>query len=310
VGASIQGSRNGSASLAGGAADGPPFIHYDDRLPGGDLRFLHVERISTRVRKYNWELFPHRHRDLFQMIVLQAGRGHFNFDLSEDTFEAPSIVLVPPLVVHSFRYDPGAAGQILTVSDSYIHELARFAGEPQLPEMLMHPMVHALHEAGRDLAHIETALKTIGDNLSSARRGRGAILSANLLAILGLLSRYAREEPAPGSETKRRSQLYADFRELLERHYREQLPIASYAGMMAVTERTLHRTCREVAGESPLKIAHRRMVLEAQRLLLYSSLTVSEIAYYLGFKDPSNFSRFFVDNTGEPPQVFRRARLG
>lgn len=301
---------NAGASSKKGAAGGPPFIHYDERLPGSDFRFLHVEKISTRIRKYNWELFPHRHRDLFQMVLLQAGRGHFSYDLSEDALEAPALVLVPPLIVHSFRYEPQSAGQILTISDSYIDELARFSGEPQLPQMLMSPLVHGLRDEPAQLAHVVAALAAISDNLSSTRRGRGANLSANVLGILGLLSQYVREEPLPGSETQRRRQLYADFRDLIERHFREQLPIASYAAMMSVTERTLHRVCRDVAGESPLKIAHRRIGLEAQRLLLYSSLTVGEVAYHLGFRDPSNFSRFFVENIGEPPQVFRRARLG
>lgn len=301
---------NAGASSKKGAAGGPPFIHYDERLPGSDFRFLHVEKISTRIRKYNWELFPHRHRDLFQMVLLEAGRGHFSYDLSEDALEAPALVLVPPLIVHSFRYEPQSAGQILTISDSYIDELARFSGEPQLPQMLMNPLVHGLRDEPAQLAHVVAALAAISDNLSSTRRGRGANLSANVLSILGLLSQYLREEPLPGSETQRRRQLYADFRDLIERHFREQLPIASYAAMMSVTERTLHRVCRDVAGESPLKIAHRRIGLEAQRLLLYSSLTVGEVAYHLGFRDPSNFSRFFVENIGEPPQVFRRARLG
>lgn len=306
----LNGGNGGTAPLAGSGASGPPFIHYDERLPGSDFRFLHVEKISTRIRKYNWELFPHRHRDLYQIVLIEAGSGHVNFDLREEAFFAPSLVLVPPLVVHSFRYAPQSAGRILTISDSYINELARFSGEPQLPEMLMHPLTHSLDNERTALASISAAFQAISEYLSLSQRGRGAILSANMLSILGLLTLYMKEVPAPGAETQRRRHLYATFRDFLEQHFRDQPPIAVYAEMMSITERTLHRVCRDVAGQSPLKIAHRRVALEAQRLLLYSGMTVGEIAYSLGFKDPSNFSRFFVENVGEPPQVFRRARLG
>lgn len=289
---------------------GPPFIFYDDRLPGADLRFLHVEKISTRIRKYNWELFPHRHRDLFQIVLVEAGEGHVAFDLKEQPFAAPALVLVPPLVVHSFHYAPESKGLILTISDSFISELAVFSGEPALLEMLKSPSAHLLDEDQHAVGTISAPFHAIAEHLSSSQRGRSAILSANMLAILGILARYMKEIPVPGAEVQRRLQLYSRFRALLETHFREQLPISSYANMMAVTERTLHRACCDVAGESPLKIAHRRVVLESQRLLLYSGMTVGEIAYNLGFTDPSNFSRFFVGHVGEPPQVFRRARLG
>src|SRR5690554_1990829 len=103
--------------------EGPPFIHYEGRMPGGEFRFVHVEKISTRIRKYNWELFPHRHRDLFQAILVQTGRGHVSSDLGEEAFLAPALILVPSLVVHSFRYAAGSSGSILTISDAYLREL-------------------------------------------------------------------------------------------------------------------------------------------------------------------------------------------
>ena len=50
----------------------------------------------------------------------------------------------------------------------------------------------------------------------------------------------------------------------------------------------------------------RRVVLEAKRALLYSNMTVTEAAYYLGFSDPAYFSRFFAKATGKSPRAFRR----
>ncbi|MGB3383878.1 MAG: helix-turn-helix domain-containing protein [Marinomonas sp.] len=49
------------------------------------------------------------------------------------------------------------------------------------------------------------------------------------------------------------------------------------------------------------------MLLEAKRQLLYTSQSIEEIAYNLGFKDPAYFSRFFKKNTGYPPGRFRAA---
>ncbi len=294
----------------------PPFVHYDDvgRLPGGDFRFLHVEPISIRVRKYNWELFPHRHRDLFQLFLIDTGAGRVNFDLWEDGFQAPALVFVPALVIHSLRYETGTRGRILTLSDAYLDELVRFSGESEvLAGLQQQAYVQPLGVDKQAYARIAAALGTIAENLGAAepRRGRGAMCSAFLLEILSWLARLGHERVRPpGPEQLRRSQLYKRFRDCLEQHFREQLPISSYVEKLGVTERTLLRACREVAGESPLKIVHRRVLLEAQRLLLYSAMSVTQIAYHLNFKEPSHFNRFFVEQTEETPLAFRRNRMG
>lgn len=290
--------------------EAPPFIHYEGRIPGGEFRFVHVEKISTRIRKYNWELFPHRHRDLFQAALVESGEGRVSFDLEEEAFTAPALILIPSPVVHSFRYAPLSSGRLLTISDAYVRELVRFTDEPALESVLSRPSVLALEADSHKFADIASAMSAIAERLEAAPQARGAMLSANVLRILAHLTQYPREVPIQGADMLRRRQLYEQFRSLLEQHFRQQLSVARYAAMLAVTERTLHRACREVAGEPPLKIAHRRLALEGQRLLLYSAMSVGEISYHLGFKDPSNFSRFFMEHVGESPLMFRRARLG
>jgi len=54
-----------------------------------------------------------------------------------------------------------------------------------------------------------------------------------------------------------------------------------------------------------LKIINDRVILEAKRQLLHSSLKIKEIAFYLGFEDPSYFVKFFKRQTGYLPAEFR-----
>jgi AraC-like DNA-binding protein len=51
-----------------------------------------------------------------------------------------------------------------------------------------------------------------------------------------------------------------------------------------------------------------RMLVEAERQLRYTAMSVSQVAYYLGFEDPAYFSRFFRRRTGLPPKSFRAGR--
>jgi AraC-like DNA-binding protein len=50
---------------------------------------------------------------------------------------------------------------------------------------------------------------------------------------------------------------------------------------------------------------HARVLLESKRLLYFSSLSVKEIGYELGFEDDSYFVRFFKRLTGLTPAQLR-----
>ena len=63
---------------------------------------------------------------------------------------------------------------------------------------------------------------------------------------------------------------------------------------------------REIARAAAM--LDERALLEARRLLLYSNLSVTEIAYSVGFDDPAYFSRFFTRHVGQPPRAYRAGR--
>jgi AraC-like DNA-binding protein len=48
-----------------------------------------------------------------------------------------------------------------------------------------------------------------------------------------------------------------------------------------------------------------RIILEAKRLLVHTSLTAKEFAYDLGYNDPAYFSRLFIAKTGDSSSGFR-----
>lgn len=59
---------------------------------------------------------------------------------------------------------------------------------------------------------------------------------------------------------------------------------------------------------TPLKIINNRIILEAKRLLRYSTTRTKQIAFYLGFKDDSYFIKLFKRNVGMSPVEFRQKK--
>ena len=98
---------------------------------------------------------------------------------------------------------------------------------------------------------------------------------------------------------------FVRFRQMLEHHYRSMHTVKEYANHLNVSTKTLTNCVYESSRSTPLALINERIVLEAKRQLLHSSLKVKEIAFQLGFEDPSYFVKFFKRHTGCLPADFR-----
>jgi AraC family transcriptional activator of pobA len=92
---------------------------------------------------------------------------------------------------------------------------------------------------------------------------------------------------------------FIEFKLVVETHLTEQPSIHTIAEKLALTTNSLYRIVKEYSGISPKDFLTNRLMIEAQRKLQYSNLSVKELAYELGFNDPDYFSRLFKKCTGK-----------
>ncbi|MEO1802539.1 MAG: AraC family transcriptional regulator [Cyanobacteria bacterium J06629_2] len=100
---------------------------------------------------------------------------------------------------------------------------------------------------------------------------------------------------------------FLEFAELLEQSFESCRNVKWYAAQMNCSARTLYRICLATVGKSPKAITDERVVVEAQRRLLFSQTTVQEVGYSLGFEETTNFIKFFRRLVGQTPDEFRMA---
>ena len=92
----------------------------------------------------------------------------------------------------------------------------------------------------------------------------------------------------------------------LQNDVQQKLSLDEVAAMCFVSPAYFRRMFRRFAGISPQEYRNRRRVERAAELLLYSELSVAEIAVMLGFDSPSYFCRAFKKETGVTPSGYRR----
>jgi AraC family transcriptional regulator, transcriptional activator of pobA len=137
---------------------------------------------------------------------------------------------------------------------------------------------------------------------------RAHILRALSGQLIGQIARLISTQFGP-SDTMPNTLLNRKFEALLDAKFQFQWSVAQYATALAVTPGHLSRVMRDATGLSASKNIDARIVREAKRNLTYTSLTISEIAYDLGYIDPAYFSRVFTRTAGISPRQFRQNLL-
>ena len=93
--------------------------------------------------------------------------------------------------------------------------------------------------------------------------------------------------------------------ELIDQHYKQEKKCEFYASKLALTSKRLNEIVKAERGKTVTQLIHDRIMLEANRDLVFSAKTIKTIAFELGFDDPAYFSRFYRKQMSESPAEFR-----
>ena len=285
----------------------PNFALYGHEAQPSWLDMVHVERIPVRSSLFDWEIEPHVHDALLQLLYVVAGGGEVFVDELKWTLHPPCLVVVPASAVHGFHFRPDTDGQVITAAQRPL-EAAVQAVAPELLGQLRKPAVLRVEPGSRHAEALLPLFEAMERETRVHEAGQMAVGLSLLVALLVQVARVGAAQPA-GEDAllrSRKARQVERFRALVEARFRERgVGVEDYARALGVSAGQLSRLCREVLGASALDVLNARVVHEAQRELAYSLLSVKQVAAVLGFEDEAYFGRFFKKHTGHRPTEFR-----
>ena len=101
------------------------------------------------------------------------------------------------------------------------------------------------------------------------------------------------------------SKLILQFNQLLEKNYRSEYKVDYYLFEMGISVKALSKLTKERYKLSPKALIDKRRTLEMKRLLKGTTIPSKNIAYDLGFDEPTNMTKYFKKDVGTTPNAFR-----
>jgi len=270
---------------------------------------IHCERRTVRPE----QRLLHTH-DGYEIYYCLHGYGSYVVGDSLFPLHPGTLTLIRPHVIHRPYAKPEQElhRYVLSIDDSYMETIraACRASAPEFDRLLSaaspgtggHYLLSTLQqaEAERLLAELEQALrrKEIGDELQ-------ALISTTQLLLLLLALR----DPS-GSRTVARSedeQIIAGVLAYLVAHYQQPLQIDDLLPLFPLSRSRLLFLFKEVTGTTIKQFLTEYRLNLAKRLLLTTTLAVTEVAMNCGFGDMSHFHHVFKQETGRTPLQYRKS---
>ncbi|MCW3465114.1 AraC family transcriptional regulator [Chitinophaga nivalis] len=285
-----------------------------DTYPLPATQFFEIERIDNLFNKCEECREPHR-IDFYFLLLLTGGEGVHTFDDQEHYIKENTLCFVNPDMVTSWNSQTDyQQGYSCSFSEEFIHlgrENKRFLHELPFFKLGGSAVLPLQPEQAQYYA---TLLEQM-----CLEKQRNTIHSPDILrTLLQLFLQKVQSEFGPKDcqlkttnnsglrLTKAFMDLYhQDFDLLRKGKINQPKQISAYAEVLGITQNHMNDTVKEVTGKSAGQHIQDRLTKEATMLLMQSHLSVSEIAFKLGFNDPSYFSRFYKKNTGVSPSALR-----
>jgi len=288
----------------------PLFHLYGDPPDARAFDFIHIETIASRSSVHDWLIRAHRHRDLFQLLLVETGGGEMTFEAARIAFEAPCAILVPPTAVHGFRFEADVTdGWVVSFTEDVALSLGDRSGDGlrRLKALAHSPVVPLAGTDGG--ARLSQLCRSLNEESFLARQGH-RLAMRGLLALIAVeaVRLAAGRSRSAGATLPPEDATMEALRRLLEEHFSSERRLRFYADALSMTPDRLNDHVKRASGVTAGHLIRQRVLTEAKRQLVFTGQAVHEIAYDLAFADPSHFTRFFRRQTGMTPQQFREGR--
>jgi len=258
-----------------------------------------ISRIKRKIKASN----PHKHDAYHELIYLTEGAGFHTIDLTSYQIETPSLFLVNAGEVHYWEFTKIPDGYVAIFKSDFLAHLSYKNTYSKFDQT--DKRYFRIRDEHR--FPFSSLFELIKNEYEQDKEGSTRIIASSLELIFTQMGRLTKRNQS--KETHPKEKTYRTFRKLLDEHLFDYHLVKKYADLLNITPKHLNEITKERTQKTPSELIAEKRILEAQRQLLYSSQTISEIAHQLGFSSPSHFGTFFKKNVGFTPDQYRTEKV-
>jgi len=268
------------------------------------LQFQIHDLKSYRIKAGEKAAVEHSH-SFYQIIWFFNEGGTHTIDFKAYPIKKNSLLFISKDSIHAFDDNLESEGWLIHFNESFfIHNDVDLFLKYHIFNALHHPFYSIDNQM---LPTVTAYLDLMRNELNNKQLfGFEDLIRYSLKSFLIILERLRQGEKRTISFNNHYELLFAKYKTLVEENYLKNLSVTDYATLLNISSKTLTTVTKKIVNKSASQIISERIILEAQRLLRFTSLQINEVAFKIGFEDSSYFIKYFKRHMGMSPKSYRK----
>jgi AraC-like DNA-binding protein len=251
----------------------------------------------------------------FSFSFVKEGSGFYTIDENKFSFGSGSFYFTNPGHSKSFEINDLKDAYMITFTENFLRENVHSGIFDEFPFLLAEIAPPKTLSADK-FKEFEMLYKQIFDEYKKPSVYKNKILGNLFIVILLKLKEEFWFNYNPIIEGNRNSQIVKTFKQLLESEFTDimvrqqndsKLQAQHLAERLNLHPNYLNSVIKSKTGQTINEWIIIKTLSTAKSLLKNTSLSVKEIAYRLGYGEPTHFNRFFKKHQNATPIAYRKS---
>lgn len=288
-----------------------PHIVFESKKPGNSgIEILTLESLAVRKNDVLDHHPEKAHQVAFNMIVLYTeGESRQLVDFVWHSVKKNTIIHISKGQINAFQFTENLKGYILLFTEDYLKKQINALPKNELIRLfnahLFSPLIQV--PANSNVSRYFELLFEEYQNQKEDYNQENTYKSLHSI-IFSKLERLKQYQTFHLKQSKQLN-VFLDFKSLLEKHFTKSRNADFYAEKLNITYKHLNIICKSTISITAKQFIDEFIVLEAKRLLVNSDIKSTELAFTLGFEEPTNFVKYFKKHTKLTPNTFKKTYL-
>ena len=264
---------------------------------------LWMDSLEGLLQQYPVLSTPHTNA-FYLLLCIEQGGGELVVDQDKIRLGAAQVLIIKPNCINTMTLQEGTTGTIIGFTTEFfslryntnvLHQFPYFNEGNQT-------VFHVPQDYVKSMRFL---LWQMLDEFRMNKKASQKVLRSYLNILLIELDRMY----IPVHTVKVHNAVHEKiqkYQTLIEQHFKTHKMPSEYADMLHISTNYLNKICRNILGQTSGNLIKQHIILEAKRLLSYTTHSISEIANELGFEHASYFVTIFKKATNQTPEQYRK----
>lgn len=267
------------------------------------FEIIDLAKIKANKESYDNDPELAHQPNFFILLFYTNGKSVQHIDFETYTVAKNTLVYIAKKQVNAFALTPDLEGYLLVFSQEFFETCFSQLGKEIIFRLFTPQLFEPTLQIPEDSDFKHYIQLLYKEFYAENNFNKKAIIESLFTIILTKAEQLKKRETSNLADNNK-TRTFSKFTQLIEANYTEHRNADFYADQLAITYKHLNSICKELVQKTAKTYIDDFVILEAKRLLINSEIGSTNLAYNLGFDEPTNFIKFFKKRTNLTPKQY------